>query len=439
MNQETVSLELLTVKEKRPLGIRLEKIIQEWIEKREFTYFYSSEQLAEMTKIVKEEMNIDVDFVIVNTVAINAKASVVQLPGHGGNTYAGPNTKPVTVVGRDVPNELRKIKIDLDKARVEGSIIDNFRNRITIYAGFVTSRAPEFTAEEITSAVLHELGHVFNQFMALGDYVWLNYYLQEGVDVLMGKKPNVYKLEILTEAGLEKLCDDKKAIAALKADPSVTNVRRAILLASTKAPRHHLTSKSNNTSKLREEQLADMFASRMGYARASVSVQAKLAKQPGASRYTLSTPAWVAIETVKTLLGIASIASGLMGVIFPPAWLLTSAFITASDAVSYSDPEYYDNDIERMKKWRRDLVAQLKVLGVDKHLEEKLLEDIKIVDDLIAEFRKHTSFWELFSHLLSPAHRRQRHQRVREEELESLLNNDLFVAAAKFNNLSRNA
>jgi len=86
---------------------------------------------------------------------------------------------------------------------------------------------------------------------------------------------------------------------------------------------------------------------------------------------------------------------------------------------------------------RRDLIAQLKVLGSDPTTEEKMLEDVKTIDDLIAMYRNHDTLWEVVKHTLTPSYRRQRHQRAREEKLEQLLNNDVAIVAAKFNSLSR--
>ncbi|MNF43709.1 hypothetical protein D3C84_247990 [compost metagenome] len=438
MLKETVSLELLNVKAKRALGIRIEAIVEQWITRREFSYFYTSEQLVELATIVKEEMGVNVEFVMNPNPYVNAAASIIQLPGHSGSTYNGPGTKPMTVVGRDVPQALRKIKIDLDKGKITGEIINDMRNRITLFAGLVSDPIA-LTAEEITAVIVHELGHVWNQFFALGDYVWLNYYLQDGLEVLSGKKPNIYKLEILTEAGLDKYCDDKDALEAMRAAPTAKNVRRAILIAAMKAPRQHLSATETNISRLREEQLADMFASRMGYARASVSLHVKTTKKFG-SRYTIGSNAMAFMETTKVLLNVGALATAVAAIALPP--LLVAALALRITALCMTDynvtkPEQYDNDIERPMKFRRDLVAQLKILGEDKSLEEKILEDIRVIDDLLAIYSKNTTLWEAFQLLVNPSFRRNRHQRAREEELEQLLNNDLFVAAAKFNTLSR--
>lgn len=436
MSKETVSLELLIAKAKRQLGIRIEAVVEKWIERREFTYFYTSEQLLELQKIVKDEMGVNVEFEFYDSPSINAAVGIVRIPGHSGSAYCGPGTKAVTVVSRDLPQELRKIKIDLDKGKITGTLLDDFKNKVTMFTGLI-QHPIGITAEEVTAAIIHELGHVWNQYFTLGDYVWLNYYLQDGLEVLQGTKPNIYKLEILTEAGLEKFCDDKEALAEMRKAPTAKNVRRVILMAFQKAPRHHLTASDNRTSWLREEQLADLFASRMGYARASVTLQAKMDKVYG-SRYRMSSTAFAFTEVAKVVLNTAALLTTISAMAFPPILLVALVMrITAFNMGPGDDPLVYDNDMERNVKFRRDLVAQLKVLGKDKGLEEKILADIAMVDDVLAVYRKNTTAWESIQILINPDIRRNRHQRAREEDLEMLLNNDLFVAAAKFNTLSR--
>lgn len=436
MSKETVSLELLTIKAKRALGARIEALVAEWVARKEFTYFYSTEQLAQLSTITAEETGMNVSFRMVDRMIINAYASVVRLPGHGGNTYKDKSTQPLTVVGHSVPDKLKTIKIDLDKGKISGQYFTDFKNEITLYTGLV-NHSVALTAEEITSVILHELGHCWNQYIALADYVWLNYYLQDGVDIILGKKPNIYKLEVLTEKGLEKYCDDKALLADIQKAPTTANIRRAILVSSVKAPRHHLTSKENNASKLREEQLADMYAARMGYARAAITGQAKIDKELG-SRQLISNTTWALVETTKLLMGIGTVLAGAAIFVYPPALLAAIAFNIARAGLSVKDEsQTYDNDLERIMKMRRDLTAQLKVLGSDPTTEEKMLEDIKMVDDLIAMYRNHDTLWEVVKHTLTPSYRRQRHQRAREEKLEQLLNNDVAIVAAKFNSLSR--
>jgi hypothetical protein len=175
----------------------------------------------------------------------------------------------------------------------------------------------------------------------------------------------------------------------------------------------------------------------MGYARASVSLQVKMDKVYG-SRYVIGSGAFAFMETAKVVLNIGAIAAVGAAIAFPPILLIALAMrITAATMGPGDDPLIYDNDMERSIKFRRDLVAQLKVLGSDKGLEEKILADIAMVDDLLTVYRKNVTAWEAIQLVINPDIRRNRHQRAREEDLEMLLNNDLFVAAAKFNALSR--
>lgn len=439
MDRLTVSLELVNPAAKRPLGLRIEKVVQRWVEKRDLRFFYDGKDLEELQKILLEETGMNIEFQIKDTPALNSYASVLMIPGHSGTAYFGIDTKPVTLVGDGLNEDLRKLTLNLDKGSVEGGhFIKDWSNRITITSGLIMDQRLAATVEEITSVILHEIGHVYNQFLALGDYVWLNYILQDGLEVLQGKKPNKYKLEVLTEKGLQKYCKDKDLAKLVRTEPTDSNLRRAILVASANAPRHYLSSQDVELSKVREEQMADLYASRMGYARAFVSLNVKADKLHG-DRWTMSNARFMTGELIKVMTAIGGTMSFLATAVFPPAVFLGMAFIAVNRSLDYTESELYDNPLERMNKLRRDLVAQLRVLSKDKDMEAKLLEDIKAVDVLISNYRQHTTVWEALTTLLSPSTRRQRHQRAKEEQLERLLHNDLFVHAAKFNTLSRKA
>lgn len=438
MESLTVSLELLAAQAKRPLGLKIEAVMERWVAKRALGTFYESKDLEELSKIVETETGMLVDFRILDIPLLNASASVIRIPGHQGTSYHGVNTKPTTLAGSSVPTELRKLKIDLDRGYVNGGYLKDFRNRITLYSGLITHPQVVLTAEEVTAATLHELGHCFNQYLTLGEYVWLNYILQDGLDVLYGKKPNVYKLEVLTEKGLERYCKDKNLLNEIKTSPTEANLRRAILTSYVEAPRHHLSSGSNTTSLKREEQMADLFASRMGYARASVTAQVKADKYDG-TRFTMTSSRFAVGEALKLTSALGAVFTGFVGLAMPLLLMPALGFYVVNRIVDFSEgTTYYDSPLERLNKLRRDLVAQLKVLSKDPDTEKRIIDDIKVIDNLIVDYKQRTTIWELTTTLLSPYHRRQRHQRAKEEQLERLLNNDLFVNASKLNTLVRN-
>lgn len=439
MDNVTVSMELLTAKAKRPLGRKIEAIVERWVASTDPVSFYKDKDLKDLNKIVEEETGMLVDFKIYPHPAIKAVARVLVIPGHQGSSYSRDRANAgIDIVGPAAPKDLLKIKIDLDKGRVSGTPFTGLRNKILLFEGLIKHPTVRLTAEEITAIIIHELGHVFNQYMTLGEYVWLNYLLQDGVDVVMGKKPNAYQLEVLSAEGLEKWAKDKDLVREVKQEPNEANVRRAILSAHANAPRHYITSGEALLSQAREEQLADLFASRMGYARALVTGNVKVDKTRGVN-YRRSKLAHTATESLKVVTSLGAIITGAAGMVIPIMWLPAIAFISVNRAVDFkADHPSYDKPLDRLLKFRLDLVAQLKQLTDDPETQKVILDDIKVIDTLTKDFKQHTTAWEMLTSFMLPATRRQRHQRTREQRLERLMNNDLFVVAQQLNQHTRN-
>lgn len=439
MDNLTVSMELLTAKAKRPLGLKIETIIQRWLDSKDPVSFYKEKDLKDLSKIVETETGMFVDFVISPHTYINAYARVVVIPGHQGSNYSRDRSNAGTdVKGASAPKDLLKVKIDLDKGYVSGSIYVGLRNRVLLTTGLIKHPTIGLTAEEITAVIIHELGHVFNQYMTLGEYVWLNYLLQDGVEVVMGNKPNQYKLEVLSADGLEKWSKDKDLVREVRQEPNEANVRRAILSAHANAPRHHITGGEALLSTAREEQLADLFASRMGYARASVTSQIKTDKIRSVN-YNRSRMAHTAAEAIKVVTSLGAVITGTAGLVFPILWLPAIAFISVNRSVDFNaGSPSYDRPLDRLLKFRLDLVGQLKLLNDDPEAQKVILDDIKVIDSLTKDFKQHTTAWEMLTSFMLPARRRQRHQRTREQRFERLMNNDLFITAQQLANKSRN-
>lgn len=440
MERTAVSTELLTAEAKRPLGRKIEAIVERWVTSEDPVSFYKVKDLKDLSKIVEDETGMLVDFSIQPTLQVNAFARTIAIPGHQSSAYLLTKLgSTANVTGKSTPSDLLKVKIDLEKGKVSNSIFTGLRSQVIIFTGLVKRPTVKLTAEEITAIIIHELGHVFNQYMTLGEYVWLSYLLQDGVEVVLGKKPNKYNLEVLSADGLEKWAKDKDLVKAVKEEPSEANIRRAILSAHANAPRHHITSGESLLSLAREEQAADFFASRMGYARASVTAHVKMERVYRAN-YRRSNTAHMAAEAIKVVSGLGALFSAGTAVVLPVFWIPAIAFIAMNRVVDFrADSPLYDKPLDRLLKFRLDLIAQLKQLKDDKETQRTILEDIKVIDGLIKDFKQHTTAWEMLTAFMLPTARRQRHQRAREQRFERLMHNDLFIAAQQLNQHTRNS
>jgi len=429
----TVSNEVISVSNKRLLGSLLLEVItriKEDLSGPKRTC--KDSDLNDIMTIVKAQTGIVITSVTIRPREMaNAGAIVFTMGGHATSDYSFTKGNLWGFKGEDVDKVIFNTVIDLDNAKIKGPITQHLTTKLVFNEGLFNGDV-NLTPEEITAITLHEIGHMFNVFLTLGDYVWLNYYLSDGVDIVLGKKPNKYKLEILTPRGLEAAIKDPKDREEFKKDPTKANTRRALLTAFRMKPRHYLHSKELNTTIRRDEQLADLFASRMGFGRAFVTGNDKLDRYYG-SHYIQSKSSFLmteAFKTVSTIIGVGLLPIYGLGLI----WLVVASNFYAHDVNTHPR---YDNPTERANKIRRDLIAQLKAFSNDPHMRQSLNDDIKAIDILLNDYHQKRTLWMVLTQVFSTDKRRQWQAKQQEEVLESLLHNDLFVATQRFDQLNQ--
>lgn len=302
-------------------------------------------------------------------------------------------------------------KIDLKKLHVSGTMVDELNFTSCFGYGFFQYN---FTDAEITAILLHELGHAFDVFLTLGDYIYLNYMLTDGVDVLLGNKQNRYKLDVLDHTWVTKNMEPGERDKFVN-NPTPGSARRAILSTWQKAPRHYLFDNALSAIK-RDEQMADTFASRLGYGRALVVGLDKWHKVVGKQ-----------IDYRTTWIGnLVRIASMIVFIPFTILWLLTLAATDDGDIDSRYDPPK-----QRLTRIKLDLITQLRTIK-DRSLVDSIQEDIRVIDEVLTKYHSGTNAYDAMAEFFSPSIRKERRLLEHEETLESLLNNDLFVTAQLF-------
>lgn len=363
---------------------------------------------------VKAKTGLEIEFYLFSTNMSASGFIVTQTgwKGHGGTKYT--NASPVTMNTLD---EIMTTQIDLAAGKVSGKLSNMLRFQISCAMGLFTDFLG-FTAAETTAAILHEIGHAFSSFASIGEYVYLNYYLTEGIDILQGKKVNKYKVEILDEKWLADNIPEEQRDDFVN-NRNESTARRAILSAYKKVARGHL-SDNGLTSKRRDEQMADMFPTRLGYARPLATLLAKIDRfDPGGMQRNEST--WFG-ETLRTM---------AMAVFFP----VTAFLILMHDPLNAKDNDSrYDNSLERLMKIRRDLIQQLKILGNSVE-NSHIAEDIEVIDKLAKSYTSNRTMFDEAVTFFRPALRKMEQNAKHEEQLEELLNNDLFLNIFKLKQL----
>ncbi len=272
------------------------------------------------------------------------------------------------------------------------------------------------TPPQATSIILHEVGHVFFGMFVLGQMTILNLYLTSGVDVLLGKKPNKFKIKFV----------DPSDVPSEKTEE---NLRKAILTDFVKQ-RGVFSGEAVGTSVKRSEQAADLFAVRLGYGRALV--ESLTVYNPKGRMYDDDGVLPDLIRTIGlTIFGsVAAVSTAFVSV--PLAVLfavLGSAFVWSTKRGQ--ELNVYDNPEERYKKIKRDLIHQLKDPSTSKDFKKELLSDIEVVDGIIKNMSEFNKVNESIGYILNPSKRRNINIIRLENELESLLNNEFFVKSSK--------
>ena len=420
MSSLTISNELLMVGAKSKIG----PITEQWVKDyRVLSKEYNDPSHPKFMTLCKKYIadvktilgfNIEMDVYNVNAMILGIRSQITWF-GHQGTRWYRSNDLTLTPV--ETLALKRVIQVDLKTGKVTGDLVDDLKFTLLVSHQMLNGIG-DFTVDEVTASILHEYGHIINSFMYLGDYIWLNYYLTEGIEVMLGRKKTKVDVEIYNDKWLRDNVP-KSEYEAFTDERNEETAKRVIISVVKKLPRHHLTN-NEITAKRREEQAADMFATRLGYGRALASGLHKFDKfheEP-----TLSSAHWFG-EVAKLFVAVLVLPIALIGImVYDPV---------GGDA--HTMDGRYDEPMQRLVKIRRDLVAQLERPGPLN--TQSLSDDIDAIDKLIKEYSTNGSVFDNIINFFRPGVRKMRQNTKVEDDLESLMNNDLFLQAHKLSKL----
>jgi hypothetical protein len=275
-----------------------------------------------------------------------------------------------------------------------------------------------FTNKEITAILLHELGHVFTFLEYLGTNLTTNYVLQHISRSLLETRELKRKYEIIEEGSdiLGIKLDDPEALTRTENE---TVIQTVILQEVFKVQYSELNSKIHDMTAW--EMLSDQFSTRHGAGRDLVTGLDKIMRLYGSAEYR-NTFGYLAVEAFKLLMFIATIPF-FFGI--PHLLMLTVIDPTQS---------LYDKPKSRMERIRRDMVDDLKNSDLDKNYQKQLVQDIEVIDKVLKEMTERRTLYEFF--WTNTWSRKEYKQLKFQQELEMLINNDIFVKAAQLQSLS---
>lgn len=297
---------------------------------------------------------------------------------------------------------------------------------IYLTRGIFERSVKPFTASELAAMAIHELGHVVTLFATLGQVAQSAQIITEYVRCATNTpvREDRIKLvaEMMKETGVQ--VSDKDGLVDAQNVSTMTAILYSDVIEGSRSQYGSTLYDLRNW-----ESLSDQYVARQGGAVDLATALDKMLRQhdPEAYRGTL---AFIAMETVKFIGLLAAIAvSAVTGSVL--------IMIGIGLALSYSPfIREYDKPKERLTRLRNDLVAQLKSPRTPKQYADQLVADIAAMDNLMKSMNNKETLFEHFWLVISPWTRRQRKITKEIQEMEALVNNDLFVHAHNLKNLA---
>lgn len=335
---------------------------------------------------------------------------------------------------RSVSEDLRGT-VDLKRGRVSGLF-----SKLTMPLILGRSLMTELHADEIAAAVLHELGHAFNWFWILTQTVSTNLAITVASAALNNARSYKERLELVHVYGRSTgvKISNPSEIAANETDISGY---QSVLLRETVDSRARSATDSKLYDMTGDEYLADQFAVMWGSARAFASGDAKMNKYFG-DAYKQHYLAYFFTEASKVAYQGLLIGLGLSGLVVPAAGgaivlLLIPVFTLTALFTPGRTMSRYDGPFERMLRVKQSLIQALKDRQLPPADQTKIREDIEFIDSLIAGGKDRRTLFDIIWTSLTPARRKQHNQIRFQKELESAINNNLFVSVSKLNQLAQ--
>jgi hypothetical protein len=422
------SLEAISYQGKSLLFNELVLAFQTFIEGQDFSDV--SFQKLGLGNITKRHTGLTVDFVLDRTGGgenaysifplLNLNSPLVDLLRTHGLEGKARNRVTLAQVRR-FTDELRGT-IDLDKGRVSG-VFSKLPSQVGVGLEFFTSG--RYLAEEIAAAALHEIGHIFTYFEKLTLFATTNMVLSSAIEDLRTTVDQKVRLELVfqTAKSLNVNIDEPEELAKPGLEPEIF---QSVFLKAQMESALHATHGSRNYDLRSIEFLADQFAIRHGAGRFLAIVTHKTNRfnnHPSMlawSRYVL-VEALKTVSTMVLLVKLPIVTAPVLGVML------------ATDGL---DQNTYDEPGERLARIKQDLVQCLKDTRLPKAMREQLLIDVEVVDAVREDVQDRRTVFNFIWTALHSRRREQFNQKRLQQDLEKLVNNDLFVAASKLQSMA---
>nr|DAS75674.1 MAG TPA: peptidase [Caudoviricetes sp.] len=389
---------------------------------RDYKEHKSAERLKkEFDKIATARFGIKFDFGVENSYQVNAYAYIralddrtVLLRTEGSDLmfdayseYFRKDNKGI--VKRIAKGDLTNTGLmDYKKAKVSG-IFSQIPATVKVTKGALKEIEPE----ELAAIMLHEIGHIWTFFEFLGIYSFRNAIIQNTVKEFLDVKAPEEKIKIIIDKNNYWNLKIPEELPTKMNDDDCTKVIIGSYMRNFTQDAGYVEY-NNNTS----EVIADQFATRFGAGKYIVTgLNRFLGNREGSEN--ISQNLWLATALAVSILSIT--ASPLISVIGVLGML--GAWMDAGRSMGWT----YDNDKDRYKRVRNEVVGRLKDPKISDELRVRVLADIKTIDAIESKVSVHEHIGHHIRRFFSKSFREMENKRIYQQQVEALLANNLYV------------
>jgi len=389
---------------------------------------------ADLGKLIGVHTGINVEIKVVKGIAAQIQTMAIS-PNH-------PIINEMRTVGWDKSSikaylrarDITGGEVDLAKGKVSGSFtkVDHlmyvgttFFTRKNINGGF------EYSTEEIAAVIMHEMGHAFTYFELTGRTVRTNYIILGAVQRLLSEDDRAKRIQLImdVEGNTGFVVGDKDRLVDINKD---TAYATALLKASMDKCRSELgVNLYDNTG---SESLADQYAARQGLAVPLATALSKMLREYGHRDLAYSQNANLLFNILQFSSMVITLAAPVGG-----AFLLVKALVAAFNISAFLNTgklaDEYDRPKERLERLRSQLVEQLKDKSIPADIRASISDDVDKMDDAMSYINNNVHWLDFVSEYVIPYKRKEVKQVEFQKGLEKMLNNELFVSAAKLETL----
>lgn len=317
--------------------------------------------------------------------------------------------------------------VDLKNARVNG-VFAEMQNDILFGVSYLfKDNFVKLTPGELTAVLLHELGHQFTFYEYLSREVTTNQVLAGLAETVNRRDPRRVALDI--KLASDVLAVDKKHLEQV-AQAETGEAVAAVVLDALKYSHDDIFSSGfyNETS---AEQLADQFATRLGYGRELVTALDKLSlgltgtNETGIAVIRLAECVYYAVYIQLAIMSYGA----LLGVVFA---ITIAGLLGNPKWQNYT----YDQTRTRYARIREQQIQALKNSDLPKDEVDYLVNSTSQIAKLMENSYAYTSVINVIFNKIFSGRRETINVLELNRELEELGNNDLFIKAAQLKQIA---